>query len=111
MVIAAEDAAFALPEVKRGLAAAAGGLIRLPRAIPRNIAMEAVLTGDRLSAKRLFELGFVNILAKPGEALARATELAERIVKNAPLSIAAAKRVIVEQKDWSLDEMFTKQQA
>ena len=111
LVVAARNAQFGLPEVKRGLAAAAGGLLRLPRLIPARIAMEMALTGDMVSAERLYQYGQINILTEPGGALDAAKELARRIVVNAPLSVAASKRVIVEQRDWSLDEMFARQEA
>jgi len=109
LTVAARDAQFGIPEVKRGLAAGAGGLLRLPRLIPPRIAMELALTGDMMGAERAAEFGLVNILTEPGEALAEAKRLAARIVCNAPLSVAASKRVIVEQRDWSLAEMFAKQ--
>jgi enoyl-CoA hydratase len=109
LVVAARDATFGIPEVKRGLAAAAGGLLRLPRMVPQRIAMEMALTGDMVSAERMYAYGLVNELVEPGEALAAATALARRIVANAPLSVAASKRVIVEQQDWTSDEMFARQ--
>lgn len=111
LTVAARNAQFGLPEVKRGLAAAAGGLLRLPRLLPPRIAMELALTGDLLSAERAAALGLVNALCAPGEALAQAKQLAARIIANAPLSVAASKRVLVEQQDWSLDERFARQQA
>lgn len=110
LAVAARNARFGLPEVKRGLAAGAGGLLRLPRLIPPRIAMELALTGDMLDAERAAALGLVNIVTEPGEALAEARRLAARIIANAPLSVAASKRVIVEQQDWPLAEMFARQQ-
>jgi len=110
LLVAARDAKFGLPEAKRGLAAAAGGLLRLPRLIPPRIAMEIALTGDMVSAERLERFGLVNELVEPGQALEAAIRLARRIVANAPMSIAASKRVIVESRDWPLAEMFTRQQ-
>ncbi len=111
LLVAARDAKFGLPEAKRGLAAAAGGLLRLPRLIPARIAMEIALTGDMVSAERLDRYGLINELVEPGQALEAAIRLARRIVANAPMSIAASKRVIVESQDWPLDEMFARQQA
>ena len=93
------------------MAAAAGGLLRLPRLIPTRIAMEMALTGDMIGAERLHQYGLINILTETGGALEAAKELARRIIVNAPLSVAASKRVIVEQRDWSLDEMFARQEA
>jgi enoyl-CoA hydratase len=111
LVVAARNAQFGLPEVKRGLAAAAGGLMRLPRNIPQRIAMEMVLTGDMYSAERLYPYGLINALVEPGQALAEARKLAHRIIANAPLSVAASKRVIIEQRDWPIAEMFDRQES
>jgi enoyl-CoA hydratase len=109
LAVAARNAQFGIPEVKRGLAAGAGGLLRLPRLIPPRIAMELALTGDMINAERALALGLVNALTEPGAALAEAQRLAARIIANAPLSVAASKRVIVEQRDWTLAEMFARQ--
>jgi enoyl-CoA hydratase len=106
LAVAARNAQFGIPEVKRGLIAGAGGLMRLPRAIPQRIAMEMALTGDLVPAERLYQYGLLNALVEPGEALAEARRLARRIVANAPLSVAASKRIIVEQRDWPTDRMF-----
>ena len=110
LTVEARNAQFGLPEVKRGLAAAAGGLLRLPRLIPPRIAMELALTGDMMSAERAAQYGLVNVLTEPGQALEGAKRLAARIIANAPLSVAASKRVMVEQRDWPLAEMFSRQQ-
>lgn len=106
LVVAARNAQFGLPEVKRGLVAGAGGLMRLPRLIPQRIAMEICLTGDMVPAERLYQHGLINALVEPGQALAEAVKLARRIIANAPLSVAASKRIVVEQQDWPLDRMF-----
>jgi enoyl-CoA hydratase len=111
IVVASREAKFGLPEPKRGLIAAAGGLLRLPRRIPYHIAMEVALTGDFYSAERFYELGLVNRLTEPGEALAAAKELAGKIAANAPLSLVSTKQVIVESADWTREEMFKKQSA
>ncbi|MEU6742659.1 crotonase/enoyl-CoA hydratase family protein [Streptosporangium sandarakinum] len=110
IVIASEEAKFGLPEPRRGLVAGAGGVMRLPRRIPYHLAMEIALTGDHFPASRLREAGLVNHVTPAGEALARAVELARRIAANAPLALAATKRVIVESADWSAEEMFERQQ-
>ncbi len=110
LVVAARNAQFGLPEVKRGLAAAAGGLLRLPRLIPQRIAMEMALTGDMVSAERLYQYGLFNALVEPGQALEQARQLAKRIIVNAPLSVSASKRVIVEQRDWTSTQMFELQE-
>ncbi|HSW20243.1 MAG TPA: crotonase/enoyl-CoA hydratase family protein [Ramlibacter sp.] len=109
LVVAARNASFGIPEAKRGLAAAAGGLIRLPRLIPQRIAMEMALTGDLVSAERLHHYGLINALVEPGQALEEAKKLARRIMLNAPMSVAASKRVIIEQRDWPEGEMFALQ--
>src|SRR5690606_20584143 len=111
LAVASRDAKFGIPEVKRGLAAAAGGLMRLPRLIPQRIAMEMALTGDMVSAERMYAYGLLNALVEPGQALEEAIKLAKRIVVNAPMSVAASKRVVVEQRDWDLDEMFERQES
>lgn len=111
LVGAARDAQFGLPEVKRGLAAAAGGLLRLPRLLPARIAMELALTGDMVGAERLAQFGLINAITEPGGALDGAIALARRIIANAPLSVAASKRVMVEQQDWPLAEMWANQAA
>ena len=111
LLVASRTAMFGLPEAKRGLAAAAGGLLRLPRLIPPRIAMEMALTGEMVSAQRLAQYGLVNALVEPGQALIEAKRLAGLILANAPMSVALSKQVIVEQLDWPLDEMFARQDA
>ena len=96
LVVASEISRFGIPEVKRSLVAAAGGLFRLPRAIPRNVAMEAALTGDPISAERAFHFGLVNELVPAGQALAGAIALAERICANAPLAVRASREVVLK---------------
>lgn len=96
LVVASRTARFGIPEVKRSLVAAAGGLYRLPRVLPRNVALELGLTGDPLDATRAYEHGFVNVLSEPGEALAAALALAERISVNAPLAVQATLRLMDE---------------
>ncbi len=87
MVVASTAARFGVPEVKRSLTAAAGGLFRLEKVLPRNVATEAVLTGDPISAEDAARHGMVNVLCEPGQALAAARELAARITVNAPLAV------------------------
>ena len=110
MLVAARNAQFGLPETKRGLAAAAGGLLRLPRSIPPRIAMEMALTGDMVGAEELARYGLINRLVEPGQALEAAIELAEKIARNAPMAVAASKQVIFEQRDWPIGEMFARQE-
>ena len=109
MVVAARGAKFGVPEVKRGLAAAAGGLLRLPERIPRNVAMELALTGEFLGAQRAHELGLVNRLTDDGAALDGARELARAIAANGPLAVRASKRVIVESPAWPAGERWQRQ--
>jgi enoyl-CoA hydratase len=110
LVVAAKNAKFGIPEVKRGLVAAGGGLLRLPHRIPYQKALELALTGDSFTAEDAANWGFVNVLTEPGEALAGALALAERITKNGPLAVAVTKEVIVKSAEWSEAEMWRKQQ-
>lgn len=109
LIVASRESAFGIPEVKRGLVAGGGGLLRLPQRIPSAIAMELALTGENLSAERAHALGMVNVLADPGGALDAAIDLAERIAANGPLAVAATKRIIVESRGWSPQEAFAEQ--
>ena len=109
LVVASEEARFGLPEVRRGLVAGAGGLLRLARRIPYHLAMEMVLTGEYFPAARLADAGLVNRLAAPGQALAGARELAALVAQGAPLALAASKRVVVESADWDSHEAFARQ--
>lgn len=94
LIVASREAKFGIPEVKRGLAAAAGGLLRLPKILPYQLAMEMALTGDPITAERASEFGLVNRLTEPGAALAGARELAATIAANGPLAVRATKQVI-----------------
>ena len=109
LIVASKDASFGIPEVKRGLVAGGGGLLRLPARIPAAIAMELALTGEAFTAERAHALGMVNVLADPGGALDAAIELAERIAANGPLAVAVTKRIIVEARGWSPDTFFAEQ--
>jgi enoyl-CoA hydratase/crotonobetainyl-CoA hydratase len=110
LIVSAEDAVFGLPEVKRGLVAAAGGAMRLAQRLPYHLALEMLLTGEPLSAARALELGLVNRLVPGGQVLAQARELAQAIAQNAPLAVAATKRVAVEAPTWPADEAFARQE-
>ena len=94
LIVAADGATFALPEVKRGLIAGGGGTVRLPRRIPHHLAMELLLTGDGIPARRAAETGLVNRVVPDGSAVSTALALAGRIAANAPLSLAAVKSVL-----------------
>jgi len=109
LVVAARDARFGIPEVKRGLVAVAGGLIRLPRRIPYHLAMELALTGDFIDAERAAEVGIVNRIAEPGSAVEGALELAAAIVRNGPLALAASKQIVRHTQDWTEEDAWTRQ--
>jgi enoyl-CoA hydratase len=109
LIVASRGARLGIPEVKRSLVAAGGALLRLPHVLPRNLAMELALTGDPIDAERGHQLGLVNRLSEPGEALAAARELAEAIAANGPLALAASKRILVESVDWPSSEFFARQ--
>lgn len=100
LVVASRTAVFGIPEVKRNLVAAAGGLFRLPRKLPRNIAMELALTG-RLDfpAERAHHFGWVNVLCDEGEALDAALRLAAQICENAPLAVRESRRIMLAATD------------
>jgi enoyl-CoA hydratase len=109
LIVAARDARIGIPEVKRSLVAAGGALIHLPRRIPYHVAMELALTGDPIDAARGYELGVVNRLADPGEAVAVAGELAAAIAANGPLALDASKRIVRAAVDWTEAEAWQKQ--
>ncbi|MEU2584113.1 crotonase/enoyl-CoA hydratase family protein [Streptomyces avermitilis] len=94
LIVAADDARFGLPEVSRGLIAAGGGVIRLPKRIPYHLAMELLLTGEPVSGERAGQLGIANRVVAAGETVATALQLAERIAQNAPLALAAVKNLV-----------------
>lgn len=109
LVAASTAASFGTPEVKRSLIAAAGGLLRLPRKLPVNIAMEIAITGDPISAERAAAFGLVNVLCAPGSALDEARGLAERIAANAPVAVRESRKVVLaaaagvdEEAGWAL---------
>lgn len=106
IVIAAEDAKFGVPEVKRGLVPGSGGMIKLPSRIPYHVAMEAVLTGDMFASQRLYELGLVNRVTGSGEALQVALDMAKTIAANGPLAVQTAKAVISQSRNWRPEDMF-----
>jgi len=111
LIVAAENATFGIPEVKRGLVAGAGGLLRLPRRLPQAVAMELALTGDPLPALDAHRYGLVNAVTAPGGALDGALALAARITPNGPLAVAASREILANATDWSLEEGFVRQEA
>jgi enoyl-CoA hydratase len=111
MLVASKRASFGLAEVKRNLVAGAGGLYRLPRVLPPNIAVEAILTAIPIPAARAFELGMVNRLTEDGEALAGALELAEQITVNAPVAVwesLAVARAAIKGDEKPLQDLTNK---
>lgn len=109
MIVASESAQFGLSEVKRGLVANAGGLVRLPRQIPIKIASEIVLTGEMVPAALLAAHGLINRITPPGQALEAALSIAQTIAENGPLAVKVSRRVLTESLGWSEDEMFDRQ--
>jgi crotonobetainyl-CoA hydratase len=103
LAVISEDARLGLPEVTRGLVAAAGGLLRLHRQIPPKIAARVALTGEPLDAATALRWGLVNEVAPAGHALDRAIDLAERIAANAPLAVAASKRIMRRSAEYGSD--------
>jgi enoyl-CoA hydratase/carnithine racemase len=99
MIVACENTSFGLPEVKRGLIASAGGLYRLPRVLPRSLALELILTGEFLDAKRAFEFGLVNRLVRPEKLIEESLGLAELVCANAPIAVRESLRVASQALD------------
>ena len=112
MLVATTRSAFGLAEATRNLIAGAGGLFRLPRAIGRAVAMEAILTGESFSAQRAYELGMVNKLVEPNTALDAALDLALRVCKAAPLAVWASRKIVLAsetESDQTLIDMTNKE--
>jgi len=108
LVVANSSAKFGIPEAKRGLAAAAGGLMVLPDLIPHKVAMELALTGEFITAQRAYELGMINRVTE-GSALDGALELARAINANGPLAVRISKQIIEESRGWPLDKRYEEQ--
>jgi enoyl-CoA hydratase len=108
LVVANANAKFGIPEVKRGLVAAAGGVMMLPDQIPERIALELALTGDFIDAQRAYELGLINRVTD-GAALDGALELAKKIVANGPLAVRVSKAIVKESRGWPMDERYDRQ--
>lgn len=111
MIVAGRSAVFGIPEVRRGLIAGSGGLLRLPTRIPPQIALEYALTGKMMDVETAHRWGLINRLAEPGGALAAARELAGEIAANAPMAVAAAKRIMQDAPTWPADEVWPRQNA
>jgi enoyl-CoA hydratase len=115
MVVASSAASFGIPEVKRSLIAGAGGLFRLARVLPRNVAMELAITGDPISGARAYELGLVNSLCEPGGAVSEALALAERVCVNAPVAVQLSRAIVLDgtlatdEDAWRMTDDATRQ--
>ena len=110
MVVAAEDARLGVPEVKRALVAGGGAALHLSRRLPLAIALELLLTGDPITASRAAELGLVNRVVAPGEAVGAALELAGVVATNGPLAVAVTKQIARSAPDWSFEEGWKQQE-
>lgn len=108
MIVASKGAKFGIPEAKRGLVAGGGGVVQLPRLLPRPLAMELALTGDPITAERAYDLGLVNVVTD-GPAIDGALDLARRVAANGPLALAASKAIIRESWLWADGEIIPNQ--
>ncbi|MGD9797929.1 MAG: crotonase/enoyl-CoA hydratase family protein [Acidimicrobiia bacterium] len=106
LIVSSTTARFGLPEVKRSLVAAAGGLARLPRVLPPQVAAHMLLTGDPIDGQRAYDLGMVCELTQPGGALEAALALASKLNANAPLAVRHTARILREAADRTFDETF-----
>lgn len=109
LIVASQSARFGLPEVRRGLVARAGGVLRLPRQMPYRKALELLMTGRFLEPEEAERLGLINKVVAEGDALAAARDLAEEIAANGPLAVAAVKEIVTRAPDWPAEEMFALQ--
>lgn len=108
LVVANSNAKFGIPEAKRGLVAAAGGVMMLPDQIPERVAMELALTGEFITAQRAYELGMINRVVD-GSALQGAMELAAQITANGPLAVRVSKQIMRESRAWPMAERYDRQ--
>jgi len=111
LIVASREAKFGLPEVKRGLVASAGGLLRLPKRLPYHVAMECILTGEMFGAERAAQWGLINRLTEAGGALDAAITLAQTVAANGPLALVASKQIAGESADWTQADMWQRQAA
>jgi enoyl-CoA hydratase len=109
LVVASREAKFGIPEVKRGLVAGGGGLLRLPQRLPYYVAMELALTGDFITGEQAQGYGLVNRVVDPGTALDGALELAAALAANGPLALAASKEILRRSLDWTEAEGWKQQ--
>lgn len=108
LIVANVNAKFGIPEAKRGLVAAGGGVVQLPRLLPRPLAMELALTGDPITAQRAYDLGLINRVTQ-GPAIEAARELARAIAENGPLAVIASKGIVRDSWLWPEDEVMSRQ--
>ncbi len=108
LVVAHKDAKFGIPEVKRGLVAAAGGVMMLPDQIPERVALELALTGDFIGAERAYQLGMINEVTE-GSALEGAKALAAKIAANGPLAVKVSKAVMKQSRGWAMEDRYAEQ--
>jgi enoyl-CoA hydratase len=110
LLVAARGSRFGIPEVKRGLVAAAGGLSRLPLSLPHQLAMELALTGEPITAERAYDAGMVNRLVEPGQAVPEALVLAEQIATNAPQAQRASKWIMTRASGRDDQDLWREQE-
>jgi enoyl-CoA hydratase/carnithine racemase len=106
MIVAGEGASFGLPEVKRGVMALGGGIMGLPRVMPRNIALEYIATGAPISAQRAYELGFANRVVPAEKVLEEALKLAEAISENSPYCVRESLKIARRVPDLDKDQLW-----
>lgn len=104
LIVSVKEARFGLPEVKVGLIASTGGLVRMARELPRKIAMELCLTGKLIYAEEAKEIGIVNYVVEREELMNKAIELAEQIAANAPISLQITKEILHAAPSMSLED-------
>jgi enoyl-CoA hydratase len=109
LIVASDTAQFGIPEVRRGLIAGSGGLMRLPQKIPPQIALEYALTGRSMSAQQAAHWGLINRLTATGQALVEAKALALEISKNGPLAVQMTKQIMTQSASWPEDCKWTQQ--
>jgi crotonobetainyl-CoA hydratase len=107
LIVASDTAEFALPEVKLGMVADSGGVLRLPRRLPRAIALEMMLTGRRMGALEAARWGLVNRVVAPEALLETAQALAQEMVLAAPLALAAVKELVNATEGQTIEAAYT----
>lgn len=104
--VCSESTMFGLPEVKRGLIAGAGGIYRLPRQVPRTVALEMIATGDSINAEFAKKIGLVNHVVKDDEVINKALEIAKKISDNAPVSVVESLKIARASHDENEEELI-----